>query len=328
MRKIALNLGSLLLGATLILGTTSCEKEEDNTPTPQQSKTIADVAAENGNFTILLDALERTDLTDAVSDENANLTVFAPTDQAFADLLTELNLPDLDAVEAALGTDGLKTVLLYHVLGAKVTSDMVSTGYVSTLGTTADDDALSLYIKTGNDVMINDRATVGPFDVMADNGVIHVLDKVILPMTIYQLLEVNEEYSSLVTALGAADGDIDDLLNDVTAGPFTLFAPDNEAFGDLLAELSLPDLTAVVGALGTDGLADVLLYHAVSGNVNSDEVPTGSVPTALAGQNISISTSSGVVITDSSNRTSTVESFDIQGVNGVIHGINTVLLPN
>ncbi len=328
MRKIALNIGSLLLGATLIFGTASCEKDEDNTPNPQPSNTIADVATANGNFTILLDALERTNLTAAVSDPNASLTVFAPTDQAFGNLLTELNLPDLDAVEAALGNDGLKTVLLYHVLGAKVTSDMVSSGYVSTLGTTADDDALSLYINAGNDVTINDRATVGPFDVMADNGVIHVLDKVILPLTITQLLEVNDEYSSLVTALGAADGDIDGLLGDAAAGPFTLFAPDNAAFGDLLTELNLPDLTAVVGALGTDGLADVLLYHAVSGNVNSDEVPTGSVPTALSGQNISISTSSGVVITDSSNRTSTVESFDIQGVNGVIHGINTVLLPN
>lgn len=328
MRKIALNIGSILLGATLFFGTTSCEKEEDNNPDPQPSNTIADVAAANGNFTILLDALERTNLTAAVSDPNATLTVFAPTDQAFGDLLAELNLADLDAVEAALGTDGLRTVLLYHVLGAQVTSDMVSTGYVSTLGTTADDDALSLYINVGNDVTINDRAEVGPLDVMADNGVIHVLDKVILPMTITQLLQVNDEYSSLVTALGVADGDIDDLLNDPTSGPFTLFAPDNAAFGDLLTELNLPDLNAVVGALGTDGLADVLLYHAVSGNVNSDEVPTGSVPTALSGQNISISTSNGVVITDSSNRTSTVESFDIQGVNGVIHGINTVLLPN
>jgi transforming growth factor-beta-induced protein len=327
MKKFALNIGSLILGATLLISTSSCEKEEEQTPNPQPSNSIIDVATADGSFTILLDALERTNLTDALDDPNASLTVFAPTDQAFADLLTELQLPSLDAVETLLGTDGLRTILLYHVLGAKVTSDMVSTGYVSSLGTTADDDALSMYIKVDGGVMINNRATVGPFDVMADNGVIHVMDKVILPLSIFQLLEVNEDYSSLVTALGAADGDIDVLLADITSGPFTLFAPDNDAFGDLLVELNLADLNAVVGAVGTDGLANILLYHAVSGNVNSDEVTAGSVPTALAGQSITIGINGDVVITDSSNRTSTVESFDIQGVNGVIHGINTVLLP-
>ncbi len=223
MRKIALNIGSLLLGATLIFGTSSCDKENEPSYNQPEQKTIADVATENGNFTILLDALERTNLTAAVSDPNASLTVFAPTDAAFQDLLTELNLPDLDAVEAALGNDGLKTVLLYHVLGAEVKSSMVTTGYVSTLGTNASNDALSLYISTSSGVRINDRANVDMPDVEADNGVIHVIDKVILPMTIYQLLDVNPEFSSLVTALGAADGDIDDLLNDPTAGPFTTY---------------------------------------------------------------------------------------------------------
>mgnify|MGYP002629030254 FL=1 len=317
---------AVLLACTLVFS--SCKKEDD-TPTPvtPQMSTIAEIAVANGNFTILVDALTRTGLDVTVADANQTLTVFAPTDDAFMDLLSELGLSSLDEVEAALGTDGLQNVLLYHVLGSVVTSTMVPTGYVRTLATNATSDALSIYTSTTAGVIINDRATVTTADVMASNGVIHIIDQVILPMSIYQLLEVNPTYATLTAALGIADGGLDALMSDPTSGPFTLFAPDEVAFGNLLTELNLADVPALVDALGTDGLSGVLTYHVVSGNVNSDEVPSGSVQT-VNGQNISIDLSNGVVITDTQNRMSTVTSVDIQGTNGVIHGINTVILPN
>ena len=325
MKTFALKIGSLALAAGLFFAT-GCKEDNDPAPQSPTQKTIAQIAADNGNFTVLVDALTRTGLLATVSDPNTNLTVFAPTDQAFADLLSELNLPDLDAVEAALGTDGLRTVVLYHVLGAEVMSSMVSTGYVSTAATNTTNDALSFYISTANGVMINNRAEVKDFDIDASNGVIHVIDKVILPQTVYQLLEVNPNFSALVTALGVADGDLDDLLNGPANGPFTLFAPTDAAFGDALQELNLADLNALVAALGTDGVADVLTYHVVSGNVNSDEVPTGAVPT-VNGENISISTTGGVTVTDANSRVANVTTFDIQGINGVIHVLDKVLLP-
>lgn len=317
---------AVLLACTLVFS--SCKKEDD-TPTPvtPQMSTIAEIAVANGNFTILVDALTRTGLDVTVADANQTLTVFAPTDDAFMDLLSDLGLSSLDDVEAALGTDGLQNVLLYHVLGSVVTSTMVPTGYVRTLATNATSDALSIYTSTTAGVIINDRATVTTADVMASNGVIHIIDQVILPMSIYQLLEVNPTYATLTAALGIADGGLDALMSDPTSGPFTLFAPDEVAFGNLLTELNLADVPALVDALGTDGLSGVLTYHVVSGNVNSDEVPSGSVQT-VNGQNISIDLSNGVVITDTQNRMSTVTSVDIQGTNGVIHGINTVILPN
>jgi transforming growth factor-beta-induced protein len=290
-------------------------------------KTIAEIATDNGNFTILLDALTRTDLAETMADPSQTLTVFAPSDDAFVDLLAELGLANLDEVEAALGTEGLKNVLLYHVLGAEVTSDMVSTGYVSTLGTNASMDALSIYTNTSSGVMINNRAMVSTADVMASNGVIHIIDKVILPLSIYDLLSINDDYATLTAALGIADGDLDALLSDATSGPFTLLAPNETAFADLLAELNIPDVTALVAALGTDGLSSVLTYHVVSGNYNSDELPSGLVAT-VNGDNISINLTSDVVITDTQDRTSEVTSVDIQGTNGVVHAINTVILPN
>ncbi len=333
LNKVKMNRFNFKLGAALLAGTlffSSCDKDDDDDVTPAPaaaSMTIAEIADDNGNFTMLLDALTRTDLAATMADESQTYTVFAPTDDAFMDLLTELGLGSLDDVETALGNDGLKNVLLYHVLDAVVTSDMVSTGYVPTLGTNASMDNLSLYADAGSGVMINDRATVDAADVMASNGVIHIIDKVILPLSVYDLLALNPDYATLTAALGIADGGLDDLLSDVTAGPFTVFAPNEAAFGDLLTELMLDDVPALVDALGTDGLASTLTYHVVSGNVNSDEVPSGAVPT-VNGDDITIDLTSGVVITDTQSRTSTVTAFDVQGTNGVAHAISAVLLPN
>jgi transforming growth factor-beta-induced protein len=324
MKKLLTNMSKLLLvaGLTMAVG---CKKDDDPAPTPEL-KTIAEIASNDPNFSILVDALTRTNLVAAVNDPNANLTVFAPTNAAFAALLTELGLPDLDAVEQALGTEGLANVLLYHVLGAKVMSANVSTGYVATLGTRAADQNLSLFINTQSGVRINNRAAVTTVDVEASNGVIHIIDRVILPLSIYQLLEVNPNYTALVAALGVADGNLDDLTDDPAAGPFTLFAPNDAAFGALLQTLGLPDLAALVGAIGTDGVSDVLLYHVVSGNIRSNQVPAGDVAT-VNGEDITISTTGGVTITDANGGTVTVTNVDIQGTNGVIHTINGVLLP-
>jgi transforming growth factor-beta-induced protein len=317
---------SLLMLSGLIITSVSCKKDEP-TPDPQpQQKTIAEIAVADPNFSILVDALTRTNLVGAVSDPNANVTVFAPTNAAFASLLQELGFSDLDAVESALGTEGLKSVLLYHVLGTEVKSSAVSTGYVSTLSVRSADQPLSLYISTQNGVKINDRATVTAADVDASNGVIHVIDRVILPLTIYQLLEVNPNYTALVTALGVADGNLDDLTNDPTAGPFTLFAPNDAAFGAALQALGLPNLGALVAAIGTDGVADVLLYHVLGGNIRSSQVGAGDF-TTVNGSDITIGISGGVTITDANNNVRNVTTVDIQGTNGVIHTIDGVLLP-
>lgn len=314
-----------MLAAGLTL--TSCNKDEEPDPNPPAGKkTIAQIASEDPNFSILVDVLTRTNLVDDVSDPNATLTVFAPTNAAFADLLNELGLPNLDAAEAALGTEGLRNVVLYHVLGSVVMSPDVSTGYVSTLSERDAGEKLSFYMSTSGGVRINNRANVTTVDIEASNGVIHVIDKVILPLTIYQLAELNPNYTSLIAALGVADGNLDDLTNDPAAGPFTLFAPSDAAFVALLQALGLPDLGALVGVLGTDGVADVLLYHVVAGNIRSSQVSAGSVAT-VNGESITLGTTGGVTITDSNGNTVNVVSVDIQGTNGVIHAIDGVLLP-
>lgn len=310
----------------IILTLTACNDNDDTNEMmdmEDQPQTIAQIATADENFSILVDALTRTDLVGVVSDASANLTVFAPTNAAFADLLAELNMSSLDEVETALTTEGLKNVLLYHVLGAEVKSSSVSTGYVAT----ATEDKLSFYVNTSDGVMLNDKAKVTTPDVDASNGVIHVIDKVILPLTINELIDLNWEFSSLQASLEAADGGLDALFADAEAGPYTLFAPNDMAFVDLLDELQVQTLADVIGAIGTDGLSNVLTYHAVSGVVRSDAVPSGTVPT-VNGQNITISTTDGVVITDVGGDMAGVIATDIQGTNGVIHVIDEVLMPS
>lgn len=318
----------LFLGITSI-SLTACENDDDDnldTPDPKQ-ETIADIAVATPRFSILVDALTRTNLVSVVADANADLTVFAPNNQAFADALTALGFADLDALETALGTDGLKNVLLYHVLGAEVKAMDVSTGYAATEATNADGDKLSLYLNTNAGVQINGSSNVETADIDASNGVIHEIDAVILPLSIAGLLAVNTEFSSLVTALGVADGNLDSVLSDPATGPVTVFAPNDAAFGKLLSDLGLNDLNELVTAIGGSGaLANVLLYHVVGGNTSSDEVTNGPL-TTLQGDVITISTSNGVEITDGAGTTTKVIATDIQGTNGVAHTLDYVLLP-
>ena len=114
---------------------------------------------------------------------------------------------------------------------------------------------------------------------------------------------------------------------DAFGGPITLFAPNEAAFADLLEELDVASLNDVVAAIGTNGLSNVLAYHALAGNVRAEDVTAGTF-TAVNTQTFEISTDNGVVITDFTEDESTVIAVDIQGTNGVLHIIDEVLLPN
>lgn len=331
MNKRIFKIGTFALLMGLSLTTTSCDKDEEKEPasvsttqTTQAPQTIAEIALADENFSILVDALSRTNLVDVVNNADEELTVFAPTNDAFVALLDSRDdWNNLDDVQNTLGVEGLKNVLLYHVLGAEVKSADVATGYA----TTATENQLSLYINTSNGVVINDRATVTAVDIDASNGVVHVIDQVILPLSIFQLIDVNPEFSSLQTSLEEADGDLDALFADEEAGPFTLFAPNNNAFDDLLGELQLTTLPEVIEFVGgTDVLSDLLKYHALSGNVRKADVSAGTI-TTVNSQTFDISTSNGVVITDAGGETSNVIATDIQGTNGVFHIIDEVLVP-
>lgn len=299
------------------------DNDDDNTPA---LPTIAATVGDDARFTILLDALTRTGLTSTLDDARFNLTVFAPNDAAFQELLQDLNLADLDALENALTTAGLRNVLLYHVMGSEVKAASLTTGYASTLATDDNSNNLSLYIDVAG-LELNGEADVEATDIDASNGVIHEIDEVIVPLTIYELIELSPDFTSLDAALSAADGDLDDLV-DSAGVSLTLFAPDNNAFdGVIQGTPMVNNLSELVAALGTDVLADILLYHVLDGNLRAENITPGAVTTAEGSDFTIVVDSQGeVAIVDGQNNMSTVTDINIQGTNGVVHRISEVLL--
>lgn len=332
-----LNKGMALLMSAALLSTACSDDDDQNTTTPTGPESLTTTLADDARFTILVDALQRTGL-DATLDGNGTYTVFAPTNDAFAAALNELQLADLDALESTLGTDGLRNVLLYHVLGSEVAAADVSTGYISTSATNDDGDPLSAHIEAGAAVFLNGTAEVVETDINASNGIAHVINGVMLPLSITELVALNMNYSNLVTALGVADGDLDSVL----AAPgtnYTVFAPDNDAFAAVIAATpGVNDLNDLVNALGTDGLATVLLYHVTNGIVLAADLPnlsSNTVTTLAADGNGGFFTfdldlgANDVQIIDGSADTddATVVETDIIATNGAIHLIDAVILP-
>lgn len=312
MRKLNVLIVTIAVAAVSFLA--SCKKDE---PLPS----IVEIATSDDNFDSLVVALVRADLVDALSGTGP-FTVFAPTNTAFVALLNELELDGIGQIDL----DVLTSVLLFHVVSGNVKSTDLSTGYVKTLNASGPGETKpDLYVDLSSGVKLNGSSTVVAADVLASNGVIHVIDKVMLPPTIVDLALSNSNFSILVDLLVRADL-VDALKAD---GPFTVFAPTNAAFADLLTELDYADVDALIAGLGIDFVAKVLKNHVVSGaNVLSSTLTDGQVITPLDGSAFTIEISgSTVTIEDANDRVSGIVIVNVQGTNGVIHVINKVILP-
>ena len=304
---------SLFSIVVLALGSMSCKKS--STSGGMTTHYITDVASSNPNFSTLVVALKKTGLDAALMNNAASFTVFAPTNAAFTALLSQLKLSSVNDIPVST----LTKVLLYHVKSGEATASQIKTGYYSTLaGGPVKDYNLSMYIDIANK-KINGSANITQADILADNGVIHAIDKVLLPMTIADHAVANPTFTSLVAALQKAS--LVSALADTTK-KFTVFAPTNTAFTALLTSLgaSLSDLSA-----GT--LSPILLYHVLSGLVPAAKVTAGYFPTLSTafGKNVDVQVAvgSGVLLNNSSN----VIATDVVATNGIIHVIDKVLLP-
>jgi transforming growth factor-beta-induced protein len=249
---------------------------------------------------------------------DGSFTVFAPTNEAFQALLD--SNADWNSVED-IPVETLQAVLLFHVLSTEVRSTDLSDTYVNTLSTGPNDEALSLQVEVTGDIEFNGDAKPVVVDVEASNGVVHVIDKVMLPPNVVTLALNNAGFTSLVAALTDSRHTTDFVEVLTGDGPFTVFAPTNDAFQALLDSNadwnSLEDIDISV-------LEAVLLYHVVGANVQSDELSNGDVPTL--GGTITIDLTNGAQI-KTSTQTVNIILTDVQGWNGVVHAIDTVLLP-
>lgn len=314
----------------IVLGLTSCSDDDDNNGAGVQTTTVVDVALAN-NLTSLAAALEATDLVTTLQGPGP-FTVFAPTNEAFSALLTAtgLDLANLSTAEEAL----VRNILLNHVIiGSNLSSTNlvnIGSGYTNTAATGPNAANLSLYFTTNSGVELNGQSTVTDADNTATNGTVHIVDAVILPPTIATFATTNSALSSLVAALQLADTGTPtvpwiETVSDASAGPFTVFAPTNGAFADLLLELD-PSGNTALGDLAPATVDAVLLMHVVGANVQSSGLPNGTVGT-LGGDVTANNTA--FTITDPNGRVSNIVTtlVDIQGVNGVVHVIDKVILP-
>lgn len=323
--KTTLKFAAIALVATLSF---SCSDDDDNPiVTPPAQNNIVQTAQSNPDFSILVSALVRADLTTTLSGSGP-YTVFAPTNAAFNAFLSANGFANIDAVPVP----ALKAVLLNHVVAGKVLSGDLETGYVKTLakGSASASNTLSMYINVGDNVVINGGtanggATVTTADLVASNGVIHVVNGVIgLPSVVNHAI-ANPAFAVLVTAL--TRNDQPDFVGTLSGnGPFTVFAPTNDAFVSLLTELGLSGLADVPQAT----LEATLKYHVVAGaNVLASNLTNNQSVSTFLGQSFTVQLpTSGPQIVDASGRTSQIIATDVQAENGVIHALNKVLLPS
>merc|ERR1712113_1371940 len=253
-------------------------------------------------------------LVDALS-QPGPFTVFAPTDDAFTALLQTLNVTK----DELLAREDLATILQYHVINGQVlSSDLEPTQDVTTLS----GDSLTV-TNDGTTVMAG-PATVVIADVVCSNGVIHAIDAVLLPPaatpapappSIVDTAVANGAFTVLVEALQEAE--LVDALSG--PGPFTVFAPTDDAFTALLQALN----TTKDELLARTDLATILQYHVINGQVlSSDLAPTQDV-TTLSGDSLTVTNDGTTVMAGPA----TVVIADVVCSNGVIHAIDAVLLP-
>ncbi|SDD82862.1 Uncaracterized surface protein containing fasciclin (FAS1) repeats [Algoriphagus faecimaris] len=309
--KIPALLGMLGLG----FGFTSCNDDTDPPLVPEE-ETIVDIASNSPDFTTLTAAVNQAGLTEALS-QPGPLTVFAPTDGAFADFLTANNL----TADELLANPDLASILSYHVIGGAVTADQVSPGAVTPI------NDIPFYVSEDPDgnLWINGNTQIIDTDIIADNGVIHVLDFVITAPTqniaeiaIESTEAAEPEFTQLVAALlradlaGSVSGDMMDNL--------TVFAPTDAAFENLYATLGVSG----VDEIPLETLTDVLLYHVVPIRAFSQDLRDGaSLPTLLEGQELSVDLANLQI-----NESGLIaDALNIHATNGVIHAIDQVLLP-
>jgi len=278
---------------------------------------IVEIAQTDPRFSILAEAVVAADLAGTLAGPGP-FTLFAPTNDAFAALLIELGVS-----KAALLANKtlLTTVLTYHVLGSRVLLADVPIGKAITSlqgGLFKVETAGGTAITDGR----NRKSQITQTNILASNGVIHVIDRVILPAdkTIVQTAQSINDFSILVEAVVAA-GLVPTLSS---AGPFTLFAPTNAAFAAALTELNLTKAQL----LASPQLGNILRYHVVAGRVLKADVPIGvDIPTVLAASE-TLRVNSALVITDETGRTSKITATDVFTSNGVIHVIDKVILPS
>ncbi|MFC3148243.1 fasciclin domain-containing protein [Piscinibacterium candidicorallinum] len=323
MKQTLQRLAKWLAVPLMAAGLAACGSDDHKNETPAPTLNIVQTAANVSDFSTLVAAVQSAQLVNTLSGPGP-FTVFAPTNAAFADLLSSLGLTSAQLLDPA-NRPLLTAILTYHVLPAQVLRAQVPTGSAIT---TVQGGTFTV-AANGNALTITDAlgrtANITATDTRTTNGVIHTIDRVILPqgvLTIAQTARVIPGFSTLLAAVGTSTAVGARLTG---TAPTTVFAPTDTAFTNLLTSLGLtPAQLLASPAL----VQQILLYHALDGQVLRTQVPTNTAITTLQGGTFTVAAAgTGLRITDALTRQINITATDIRASNGVIHVVDTVLLP-
>jgi uncharacterized surface protein with fasciclin (FAS1) repeats len=277
----------------------------------QMNNTVVDLAVATPSLSTLVTAVTTADLATALSDPNATLTVFAPDNDAFAalapGLLTTLLTPGFQM--------HLKRVLLYHVFSDAA---ILSTALAASQNITMMNGEMLTVTKSDTTVTVTttdgQMATVIMADVEGSNGVVHIIDGVLMPNIMVTVIALDDNYSTLLSLIALAG-----LEATLMRGPFTLLAPNNEAF----AELDTETVDFLTSDAGLPTLTSILVYHVIPGSVTSDMLMNDMMVKTVQGGMVTFMVEGGTVMVNDA----TVVMADILALNGVSHAIDKVLMP-
>jgi|TARA_B100000767_G_C19769641_1_gene539299 uncharacterized surface protein with fasciclin (FAS1) repeats len=320
MKKILLILSVFILTSSI----QSCSKNDEGYI--MEPQTIANIIDESMSYSYLSYALKQTNLA-AVLNGTDKYTLMAPSNMAFREFLMENGFDSIDEVPTNL----LKQVLLNHVIAGVLEYSNIETGYLKSAATSeASETPLSIYIKQVNmRVTINGVSRITQGNVRATNGIIHAVNRVIPLPTVVTFAKADQELTNLLIALTRSDLTVDfaSILSTsvgTSPAPFTVFAPTDQAFMDLLIELGVQSLSDI----DEPTLKATLNHHVIGGaNALSTDLSDNLQLNTLGGP-ITANITGGATLTDGNDRVSKIISVDIQAINGVIHVIDKVILPN
>jgi uncharacterized surface protein with fasciclin (FAS1) repeats len=311
-------LSSVVISCNLDDGDTISLPDED----------LVEILSARSDLSILVDALERADLITTLK-SSSMFTIIAPTNTSFTNFLGSSGFSSLEEVPLAT----LRQLLLNHIISARVEASLLINLQRNYLETLADGPApntnLAMYFDaTDNDFVFNGVATATEIDVLASNGNIYIVNSVVDLPTISTFISADMNFEQLDTALDVVSPstDLPALLSE-NSGPFTLFAPTNQAFVDLLDTNNDWSFTSDIEETLLIG---ILKHHVFNGNVRSTDISNTQTATTLEGDDLSFYTVDGnIEIADGAgSERAIIEFTDIQAKNGVIHVLTQVLLPD
>ena len=295
----------------------SCDKEEDLYPQlGDDPRNLSEIISSTPNLSSFYGAMTDMELNlDSILGQTTTYTVFAPQDAAFANVDSEVT----------------ENLVLNHIIST-ITADFshnLSTGYVPTMATGPDGEFLDLFVNTEGSITLNGMAAVeaGTSDVGATNGVLHVIDGVLVPPTVADHTNANPNFSMLAAAVERAELTEALSINDPEneSFPLTFFAPTNAAFENLMSQLNGAFGWSTLEDVPVETLQEILMYHVVTGENILSSTIAGTEQITMQGGAFTVN--DNVTISDGSYSTANFVTQDIQGVNGIIHSIDKVLLP-